>query len=74
MKSCFRNVALSLKVDFVNPIFAKEDIARLHAKIFFTFRQSRNRAMCNEGNDLYNTTARVVKVLIGREVRGCYNC
>jgi hypothetical protein len=69
-----RNESLKGKVDSVTQIFKKPGTNKGHVKIFFNCQDTRDYALMGGEVDFFNTTARLVEVLLDREVRRCFNC
>ena len=69
-----RNEAFKGKIDSVTQIYKKPGTNKGHVKIFFNCRDIRDYALMGGEVDFFNTTARLVEVLLDREVRRCFNC
>jgi hypothetical protein len=69
-----RNFGLKGKIDSVSQLFAKPNSSKGHVKILFNCKETRDLAILNGEVDFFNTTARIVEILLDREVRRCFKC
>ncbi len=58
----------------VSQLFAKPNSQKGHVKILFNCRVARDLALAEVIFDFFNTTARIVEILLDREVRRCFKC
>lgn len=69
-----RNRGLKGKIESVSQLFAKPDSQKGHVKILFNCKVARDLALAEGELDFFNTTARIVEILLDREVRRCFKC
>lgn len=69
-----RNRGLRGKIESVSQLFAKPDSQKGHVKILFNCKVARDHALAEGEIDFFNTTARIVEILLDREVRRCFKC
>ncbi len=69
-----RNCDLSGKIDSITQIYSKPNSNRGHIKILFNCKSTRDAVLMGGELDCFNTSCRVVEVLLDKEVRRCFNC
>lgn len=69
-----RNRGLKGKIESVSQLFAKPNSQKGHVKILFNCRVARDLALAEGELYFFNTTARIVEILLDREVRRCFKC
>jgi hypothetical protein len=69
-----RNSGLKGKIESVSQLFSKPGSQKGHIKILFNCKETRDLALDVGEVDFFNTTARLVEMLLDREVRRCFKC
>lgn len=61
-------------MDSVTQLFAKPNSQKGHVKILSNCKEAKDLALAGGEVGFFNTTARLVEVLLDREVRRCFKC